>query len=64
MIHWKATKLPVIGCSTCIGDTVYLGDKCPTCDGWGYFNVKKSGIKPIKDININITKSIHNGITN
>lgn len=63
MGKWKANKLPVIGCSMCIGDTFYRGEKCSNCKGYGYFPVKGNKSVGADRINDLITKSIQDGIT-
>lgn len=64
MKKWKANKLPIIGCPSCLGDTTVLGEKCPNCSGWGFFPVKKSSSVNISTINSKIAKTILHGNTN
>jgi len=61
---WKANKLPVIGCPSCLGDTFVCGEKCITCGGWGYFPTLKSKSVSTSAINNQITKTIQSGNTN
>ncbi len=64
MYKWKANKLPIIGCSECIGDTSVRGKKCTHCMGYGFFPIQRNKIISTGTINQQITKGIKYGNTN